>query len=83
MDRLRTLSLEELAQRCAAETERFFRRVGGHDNQFCFELFRLALADRSDAAWSKLYAQYRGLVTGWIHEHPQFAVVDEESRLLP
>jgi len=73
------LSVEELAHRCAAETERFFRRVGGHDNRFCFELFRLALADRNDAAWSKLYEQYRGLVTGWIHEHPQFAMANEES----
>ncbi len=78
MNRLRQLSLEELAQRCAAETERFFRQVGGHENAFCFELFRRAFVDRSDAAWSKLYTQYQSLVTGWIHEHPQFAVANEE-----
>ena len=78
MDLLLKLSLEELTQRCAAETERFFRRVGGHDNQFCFELFRRAFAERNDAAWAKLYHQYHGLVTGWICEHPQFASADEE-----
>ncbi len=78
MDRLLKLSLDELATRCAAETERFFRRVGEYDNQFCFELFRRALAERSDAAWNKLYAQYHSLVMGWIHEHPQFVVANEE-----
>jgi hypothetical protein len=79
MDLSKTLSLEELAQRCTTETERFFRRVGEQDNRFCYELFRRAFADRNDAAWSKLYQQYKSLVVGWILEHPQFGVTEEES----
>ena len=79
MDSSREMSLEELAQRCANETERFFRRAGSHDNQYCFELWRRAFAERNDAAWSTIYRQYHSLVIGWICEHPQFAATDEEA----
>jgi len=79
MDVSRELSLEELAHRCAVETERFFRRAGDHDNQFCFELWRRAFVERNDAAWANIYQQYDSLVTGWICDHPQFAVTNEET----
>ncbi|MCB0063394.1 MAG: sigma-70 family RNA polymerase sigma factor [Caldilineaceae bacterium] len=79
MDSAFDLSLDELAQRCAAETERFFQRAGAQDNGYCFELMRRAFVERDDAAWDKVYAQYQGLVTGWIVAHPQFAATDEES----
>ncbi|MEZ4615037.1 MAG: hypothetical protein R2867_05915, partial [Caldilineaceae bacterium] len=62
-----------------AETERFFRRGGGHDNRYCFELMRRALVERNEAAWSMIYQQYHSLVTGWICDHPQFRTTDEES----
>ncbi len=70
------LSIEELARHCAAETERFFRKVVP-DNRFCFELFRRAFVERSNAAWDRLYAQYTPLIIGWIREHPQAGVADE------
>lgn len=79
MARTQDLSLEDLTQRCAAETERFFRRAGTHDNQYCFELWRRAFAERNDDAWSRLYHQYQGLVVGWICDHPQFTATEEES----
>ena len=79
MSGLQEVPLEELAQRCAVETARFFRRAPSHDNQFCYELLRRAFAERNEAAWGKVYAQYQSLVIGWIVEHPQFAATDEEA----
>jgi hypothetical protein len=39
-----SLSLDDLTQRCASETEKFNRRDPS-DSRFCFELLRRALAD--------------------------------------
>lgn len=75
----RTMPLGELIQRCTAETERFFQRAGNHDNQYCFELWRRALAEQNDMAWAEIYQRYQSLVLGWIAAHPQFAATEEES----
>lgn len=71
------LSIEALAHHCAAETERFFRKLA-HDNRYCFELFRRAFVERNEGAWEKLYRQYTSLIVSWIREHPQAAAADEE-----
>jgi DNA-directed RNA polymerase specialized sigma24 family protein len=74
---LRTVALASIARRCARETDLFFQRQR-HDTRFCFELFRRAIADRSQHAWDLVYAQYRPLVTGWVNRHPAFAESGEE-----
>jgi len=63
----RDLTLDEVAARCAAGAERC-----------CFELFRAALADRDQRAWSHVLAQYGRLVGFWIRRHPRFAESGEE-----
>jgi len=74
---LQQLNLAGLRQRCAEESERFFRRLL-HDPAYCYELFRRALAERSAQAWEFIYAQYRPLVAGWVRRHPAFAASGEE-----
>lgn len=72
-----TLSLTGLRQRCARESERFFKRRD-HDPRFCFELFRRAILHRNELAWEYIYLQYRPLVAGWVGRHPLFPAVAEQ-----
>ena len=71
------LDLDVLANRCAEETERFFRTQLSHD-EFCLELLRRALVLRSQEAWERIYLQYRTLIVGWIQRHPSFSKCNEE-----
>jgi hypothetical protein len=72
------LSLDELAERCTEETEKYL-----HDQPFeeryCFELFRRALVNRDQMAWDKLYAQYEPLVMKWVLRHSSFSKSGEEA----
>lgn len=67
-----TLSLSGVAQRCAEESDHFFHRRD-HDPRFCFELFRRAVEERNEQAWSLLCDQYRPLVAGWVKRNEAFA----------
>lgn len=75
------LELDELRQRCAGETEHFFRRLD-HDSRYCFELFRRAIVARDQGAWECVYSQYLPLVQGWIHRHNLSAAMHEETQFL-
>ncbi len=64
-DALHTMELMALVQRCATESERFYRGQP-HDTRYSYELFRRALVERDELAWEQLYLHYSGLVEGWI-----------------
>lgn len=68
---LQDLSLSGLRHRCAAESDRFFRRQS-YDPRYCYEIFRRAVLERDERAWEFLYAQYQPLVTGWVERHALF-----------
>lgn len=65
----RSLSIEDLAMLCAEETEHFFRHAPS-DSQYCFELYRRALADNDQGAWEQIYVRFGPLVAGWVRNHP-------------
>lgn len=73
------LALPAIAHRCAAETERFFRREP-HDPRYCFELFRRALFERNSRASDLVYRHYHNLVAGWVARHPAFPHAGEEAQ---
>lgn len=75
---LKTLDLATLVQRCATESERFYRGQQ-HDTRFSYELFRRALVDRDESAWEQLYLHYSGLVEGWIRRSGAFTSSGESS----
>ncbi len=52
-------------QACSEQTQRF-RERRTHDPSFCFELFRRAICDGCDRAWSAVYRQYEGQVRSWV-----------------
>lgn len=73
------MDLQVLAQRCAQETNLYFKQKV-HDTQYCFELFRRAIQERSKAAWEMICTQYEALVTGWVTQHYGFAASGEEAQ---
>lgn len=72
--------LDEVARRCHEETERFFQRLV-HDTQYCYDLFRRALAQRNGDAFELLMQNYRTLVDSWVRRHPKFSRTGEDSEL--
>ena len=74
---LQHLPVDDLAKRCAQETERFFQHQL-QDSKYCFELFRRAIRDANQFAWDMIYAQYRSLVTGWVKNSTAFQGSSEQ-----
>ena len=71
------VSLADLTQQCAQETDRFFHGEE-YDPQHCFELFRLAIVEGEQFAWEAIYTQYKPLVGRWIQQHSGFETSGEE-----
>jgi len=72
------LTISKLAERCWAETERY-KQTRQSSQGACFELFRLALVERDEAAWEVIYRQYQALVTYWVSNYSRFSHTDEEA----
>lgn len=70
------LSLAGLAHRCAEETRRWTQRLEA-TLQYCYELFRRAIALHDQEAWELVLTQYQRLMQSWVARHPQFASTGE------
>jgi hypothetical protein len=78
MDSVAHLSVDDLAGRCAQETDLFNRRQPS-DPRFCFELLRRALAEGSSDAFTLVYQIYERQVTNWVYSHPKFEQTGESA----
>ncbi len=65
MGKLNEISIQELASLCREESSRY-QRCRCEELGYCFELFRRAIVERDQEAWSVLYCQYRSLIAGWV-----------------
>ena len=63
-DSLADLSPAEVCARCRDETARYRRRET-HDDRYCFEMIRRAVAARDDRCWEALYTIYHDQVLSW------------------
>jgi len=72
------MSLDDLAQRCAKETEKFNHRQS-NDPQFCFELLRRALAEGVSEAFTHAYRIYERQVLIWVYSHSAFVQTGESA----
>jgi hypothetical protein len=75
---LAALPVEQLAQRCIEETEKFNRHQS-NDPQFCFELLRRALTDGVAEAFTYVYQIYERQVLSWVYNHSGFAQTGESA----
>jgi hypothetical protein len=78
MDSVASLSVDDLAMRCAHETDQFNHRQAS-DPRFCFELLRRALAEGSPDAFTLVYQTYERQVTNWVYSHPKFEQTGESA----
>lgn len=74
----RLMELGSLARRALAESRRFYRHEE-YDSCFAYELFRRALVERDDIAWSMIFEQYTPLVEHWVRRTGAFTVSGETS----
>ncbi len=75
---LQRLTIANISDRCAQETALFFQH-SAYDPRYCYELFRRAIVEHNQHAWTAIYSQYRLLVTSWIQRHPAFEASGEEA----
>jgi hypothetical protein len=75
---IKAMDVTELAQRCAIESDRFYRGQS-HDSRYSYELFRRALVERDEIAWNYLFQHYSPLVEGWIRRCSAFVNSGESS----
>lgn len=59
----------QLAQRCAAEQQRYHQHAPS-DDRYCLELFLRAIHQRDELAWKLITDQFGGTVLGWLRQHP-------------
>jgi proteasome lid subunit RPN8/RPN11 len=66
---LHSMDLSLLADRCRNELNKH-RHKEPADDGFCLEIFRRAIAQRVDQAWSVLQQRFGEIVRIWLHSHP-------------
>lgn len=69
---IQLLTINDLSRCCAEETSKFLRQSVSND-RYCLELFRRAIVQRDDDAWSCIYQQYAPLVLTWITQRQSAA----------
>ncbi len=62
------LSPAQLAQRCAAEQERYHQHLPS-DDRYCLALFHRAIYQRDEFAWSLIYQQFMPTLLAWLYQH--------------
>ncbi|MBZ0283661.1 MAG: hypothetical protein K8L97_23190 [Anaerolineae bacterium] len=73
---MREFPLDELSRRCAEETKNFLRHVP-HDTEYCYELFRRALAEKDSEALDQIYLNYLPQMRRWVSNHSRFPISGE------
>src|SRR5690349_12792071 len=63
--KLEQMGVEELAQKCAHETDLFFAQRE-YDPSYGFELFRRAVRNKDERAFEVVMALYQPLVARWV-----------------
>lgn len=75
---LRQLSLDIVIEECHAES----RQERQYESGYCFELFRRALEEGDQAAWTAIATQYRQLMLSWIYSYRGVAFTPEEAEVI-
>lgn len=75
---LTQIPLTQIIARCSEQYALYTQRKK-NDSRYCLELFRRALAEKSDLAWSAVYNQYEKAVSTWIIRHPSFVHCHEDA----
>jgi DNA-directed RNA polymerase specialized sigma24 family protein len=66
---LRQMDLSSLADRCSDEMKRWQHKEA-FDDQYCLEIFRRAILQGTDQAWTTLQRRFGETVRVWLRSHP-------------
>ena len=77
--KLQHMAVEDLARKCAQETDLFFAHQE-YDSSYGFELFRRAVRNKDERALEVVITQYQPLVARWVAKHPDFLSISEEAQ---
>src|SRR5687767_5846229 len=77
--KLQYMAVEDLAQKCAQETDLFFTHHD-YDSSYGFELFRRAVRQKDERALEVVITQYQPLVARWVDKHSDFLLINEEAQ---
>jgi len=77
--KLQHMAVEDLAQKCAEETDLFFTHHN-YDSSYCLELFRRAVRNKDERALEVVITQYQPLVARWVNKHADFLLINEEAQ---
>jgi DNA-directed RNA polymerase specialized sigma24 family protein len=75
---LQHMLVADLAEKCAQETQHYFRKRST-DSSYCLELFRRAILRRDEDAWGALYHQYQPQVERWVYRHADFPALNQDA----
>ncbi|HEU4746623.1 MAG TPA: hypothetical protein VFS61_15390 [Anaerolineales bacterium] len=82
-DELQQMTVTDLAQKCAQETDLYFNHQN-YDSRYCVELFRRAVRNKDEHALELLLIQYQPLVARWVEKwiarHPEISSFSEEPQ---
>jgi RNA polymerase sigma factor (sigma-70 family) len=77
--KLQHMTVEDLAQKCAQETDLFFNHHD-YDPSYCFELFRRAVRNKDERALEVVITLYQPLVARWVDKYSGFLSINEEAQ---
>jgi DNA-directed RNA polymerase specialized sigma24 family protein len=81
--KLQHMTMEDLAQKSAQETNLFFT-FHDYDSSYCYELFRRAVRNKDERALEVVIIQYQPLVARWVNrwmdQHRDFPLINEEAQ---
>src|SRR5689334_24564640 len=75
--KLQHMTVEDLAQKCAKETDLFFNHHD-YDPSYGFELFRRAVRNKDERALEEVITLYQPLVARWVDKYSGFLSINEE-----
>src|SRR5438045_3365874 len=78
---LAALSTVDVCRRCRDETANYRRREA-HDDRYCFEMIRRAVAERDDHCWQELYAIYHDQVLSWCRRAGSASTADPDEMVV-
>jgi DNA-directed RNA polymerase specialized sigma24 family protein len=78
---LTEMPIAELAARSLQEMGKYLRHDASVD-AYAYELFRRAICERDQYAWTRLYEQYHFLLLGWLRRHPARPATIEDNEAL-
>lgn len=73
-------TIEQLVNECIIQTNEFHHNRPS-DDQPCLELFRRALIEHDQEAWSAIYNLHYNQVMRWVYTHPRFRFTGENANI--